>query len=61
MISEPDRQRLKAQRIREAKLRVEEFLNLNLSLAEQIELIDDLYQHVPNDLRKKAWHKDARR
>ena len=55
MISEPDRQRLKAQRIREAKIRVEEFLNLNLSLAEQIELIDDLYQHVRNDLRRKQW------
>jgi hypothetical protein len=60
MISEPDRQRLEAQRIREAKIRVEEFLNLNLSLAEQIELIDDLYQHVRNDLRRKQWHREVR-
>jgi hypothetical protein len=55
--TDPDRARIKAPRIREAKIRAEEFLNLNLSLAEQIELIDDLYQHVRNDLRCKQWHK----
>jgi hypothetical protein len=58
--SESDRHRLSAQRVREAKTRVTEFLNLNLSLAEQVELIDDLYQHVRNDLRRKQWHREVR-
>jgi hypothetical protein len=60
MITEPDRQRIAAQRVREAKLKVIEFLDLNLSLGEQAELIDDLYARTHNDLRKKAWHKDRR-
>jgi hypothetical protein len=58
--SEPDRERIKVTRIREAKAKVQEFLDLNLSLAEQIGLIDDLYQHVRNDLRRKQWHREAR-
>jgi hypothetical protein len=60
MRSESNRHRISAQRMREAKLRVQEFLDLNLSLAEQVELIDDLYQHVRNDLRRKHWHREAR-
>jgi hypothetical protein len=59
MITEPDRERIKAQRVREAKAKVEEFLNLNLSLAEQVELIDDLYARTHNDLRRKAWHRET--
>ena len=59
--SEPDRQRIAAQRVAAAKAKVIEFLDLNLSLAEQIELIDDLYQHVRNDLRRKQWHREAAR
>jgi hypothetical protein len=58
--TEPDRARLSAQRVREVKTKVTEFLNLNLTLAEQVELIDDLHQHVRNDLRRKHWHREAR-
>jgi hypothetical protein len=58
--SESDRHRLQAARMREAKLKVQEFLDLNLTLAEQVELIDDLHQHVRNDLRRKHWHREAR-
>jgi hypothetical protein len=60
--SEPDRERIKALRVREAKAKakVQEFLNLNLSLAEQAELINDLHQRLANDLRRKQWHREAR-
>jgi hypothetical protein len=58
--SESDRARLSAQRVREAKAKVQEFLTLNLTLAEQVELIDDLHQHGRNDLRRAPWRKDAR-
>jgi hypothetical protein len=58
--SEPDRARLSAQRVRETKAKVQEFLAINLTIAEQVELIDDLYQHVRNDLRRKQWHKGIR-
>jgi hypothetical protein len=59
----PDRdRRLVAQRVRvaAAKAKVQEFLTLNLTLAEQVELIDDLYQHVRSDLRRKQQHQEAR-
>jgi hypothetical protein len=39
---------------------VRDFLDLNLSLAEAAEVIDDLHAQIANDLRKKAWHKDRR-
>jgi hypothetical protein len=58
--TEPDRARLSARRMREAKLKVQEFLDLILTLAEHVELIDDLHQHVRNDLRRKHWHREAR-
>jgi hypothetical protein len=58
--TEPDRAHLSAQRMREAKLKVQEILNCNLTLAEAAEVIDDLYQHVRNDLRRKQWHREAR-
>jgi hypothetical protein len=58
--TEPDCERISAQRCREVKTKVQEFLNLNLTLAEQVELIDDLHRQVANDLRKKAWHREAR-
>jgi hypothetical protein len=50
--TEPDRAGLSAARVRKAK--VIEFLDLNLSLAEQAELIDDLYARTHNDLHKRA-------
>jgi hypothetical protein len=55
--TEPDRARLSAQRMRDCKTKVQEFLSLNLTLAEAAEVIDDLYQHVRNDLRRKHWHR----
>jgi hypothetical protein len=59
--SEPDRQRIAAQRVAAAKAKVIEFLDLNLNLAEQAELTNDLHARLANDLRrKKVWHKDAR-
>jgi hypothetical protein len=58
--TEPDRARLSAQRMRDCKSKVQEFLSLNLTLAEAAEVVEDLYQHVRNDLRRKPWHKDAR-
>jgi hypothetical protein len=59
--SESDRQRIAVQRVAAAKAKVIEFLDLNLSLDEQSELINDLHTRLTNDLRrKKAWHKDAR-
>jgi hypothetical protein len=60
--SERDRERhlRKAQRIRDCKTKVQEFLSLNLTLAEAAEVIDDLHQHVRNDLRRKQWHREAR-
>jgi hypothetical protein len=58
--TEPDRARLSAQRVREVKVKVQQFLALDLTIAEAAEVIDDLYQHVRNDLRRKQWHKGAR-
>jgi hypothetical protein len=58
--TESDRERIKAQHCREAKAKVQEFLNLNLSLAEAAEVIDDLHQQIANDLRRKQWHREAR-
>jgi hypothetical protein len=59
--SEPDRERIKATRIAAAKAKVIEFLDLNLNLAEQAELIDDLRARLHNDLRRKQWHKGRHR
>jgi hypothetical protein len=58
--TEPDRARLSAQRVRDVKAKVSEFLQLNCTLAEAAEVVEDLYQHVRNDLRRKAWHREAR-
>ena len=58
--TEPDRARLSAQRVHDCKTKVQEFLSLNLTLAEAAEVIDDLHQHVRNDLRRKQWHREAR-
>jgi hypothetical protein len=55
--TEPDRARLSAQRVRDCKTKVQEFLNLNLSLAEAAEVIDDLHKQVANDLRRKQWQR----
>jgi hypothetical protein len=52
--SEPDRERSSAQRCRQAKLKVQQFLDLNLTIAEQAELIDDLYARTHNDLQGLA-------
>jgi hypothetical protein len=57
---EPDRARLSAQRCREAKAKVTEFLHLNLTLAEAATVIADLHAQVANDLRRKTWHREAR-
>ncbi len=56
----PDRAAICAQRVRDAKAKVQQFLDLNLNLIEQIEVVDDLHRHVHSDLRRKPWHKDAR-
>jgi hypothetical protein len=60
--AELDRERRAKQeaRVREAKLKIIEFLDLNLTLGEQTELINDLHHRLTNDLRKKAWHREAR-
>jgi hypothetical protein len=60
--SERDRDcaRRKAQRVRDCKTKVQEFLSLNLTLSEQAEVIDDLHHHIANDLRRKHWHREAR-
>jgi hypothetical protein len=58
--TEPDRARLSAQRCREAKAKVQEFLNLNLTLAEAAEVVEDLHGQIANDLRRKTWHREAR-
>jgi hypothetical protein len=59
--SELDRERLKARRVREARERVSIFLHTNLSLAETVEVLEDLTARAHYDLRKKAWHREARR
>jgi hypothetical protein len=59
--TEPDRARRKAQRVRDVKAKVLEFLQLNCTLAETAEVIEDLYQHVHNDLRREQRHREARR
>ena len=59
--TEPDRARLSAQRIAAAKTKVKEFLDLNLTLAETVEVIDDLHHQVANDLRRKSWHRGGMR
>jgi hypothetical protein len=60
--AELDRERRAKQeaRVREAKLKIIEFLDLNLTLGEQTELINDLHQRLANDLRRNAWHREAR-
>jgi hypothetical protein len=58
--TEPDRARLSAQRLREAKLKVQQFLDLNLTLAEAAELISDLHAQISSDLRRRPWHREAR-
>jgi hypothetical protein len=51
--TEPDSARLSAQRVRDCKIKVQEFLQLNCTLGEALEVIEDLYQHARNDLRRK--------
>jgi hypothetical protein len=58
--TEPDRVRLSAQRVRDCKTKVQEFLSLNLTLAEAAAVIDDLHAQIANDLRRKPWHREAR-
>jgi hypothetical protein len=59
--TEPDRARLSAQRVRDVKAKVSEFLQLNCTLAEAAEVVEDLHHAVANDLRRKAWHREARK
>jgi hypothetical protein len=54
---EPHRRRISAQRVAAAKAKVQEFLNLNLTLAEAAEVIDDLHKQVANNLRRKQWQR----
>jgi hypothetical protein len=60
--SERDRDcaRRKAQRVRQVKVKVQEFLALNCTLAETAQVIEDLYQHVRNVLRREQRHREAR-
>jgi hypothetical protein len=59
--TEPDRARLSAQRKLEVRRKIEEFLNVNLTLQEAADVVDDLHHAVANDLRRKAWHREARK
>jgi hypothetical protein len=58
--TEPDRARLSAQRVHDCKTKVQEFLSLNLTLAEAAEVINDLHSQIANDLKRKAWYREAR-
>ena len=46
--------------MRECKDKVQEFLGLNLTLAEATEVINDLHSQIANDLKHKAWYREAR-
>ena len=58
--TEPDRARLSAQRVHDCKTKVQAFLSLNLTLAEAAEVINDLHSQIANDLKRKAWYREAR-
>ena len=59
--TEPSRERVSAQRNLEVRRKIEQFLNLNLTLQEAADVVDDLHHAVANDLRRKAWHREARK
>jgi hypothetical protein len=59
--TEPDRARLSAQRKLEVRRKIEEFLNLNLTLQEAADVVDDLYHAVASDLRRRAWHREVQK
>jgi hypothetical protein len=54
---EPNRERRSAQRKLEVRRKIEEFLNLNLTLQEAADVVNDLHHAVANDLRR---HREAR-
>jgi hypothetical protein len=58
---EPDRARLSAQRVRDCKTKISEFLQLNCTLAEAAEVVEDLHHAVASDLRRQSWHREARK